>query len=226
MVIALNSALPNIQKSVSIIGLGPDNLTVQRSNTANTNFRIFTTVNAITVDISGMTIADGRTDVGEPGGGIRNDRLATMNLYNVEVIRNMGSSGGGIFNEGTMTVENSRITLNQTPFWGYGGGICNAGGRLWIQSDSRIRFNEAYDGGGVCNFRGGTMTITDSDILSNHAKVFGGGIFTDGNFSMSGGSVRSNSVGSGRPVNPIVDGPANGGGIYIDFDAGARRDSC
>ena len=68
--ITLNTALPTIGDSLNINGPGANSLTIQRSNAGGTpNFRIFTINGGTTVAISGLTITNGRTADGIPGGG-------------------------------------------------------------------------------------------------------------------------------------------------------------
>src|SRR5262249_39946330 len=80
-------ALPAVTDDVMITGPGANLLTVQRSSAAPTHFRIFTINSGTTVMISGLTISGGIAD----GTGFPNN------------------SGGGIFNQGTLTVSNCTI---------------------------------------------------------------------------------------------------------------------
>src|SRR5258708_4960578 len=66
--INLTKALPDLTKSVTIQGPGPDQLTVRR-DTAD-QYRIFTVNTGAMVNLAGLTIANGRV---HDGGGIYND---------------------------------------------------------------------------------------------------------------------------------------------------------
>src|SRR6185369_12231785 len=139
---------------------GANLLTVGRGGAAETHFfRIFEIAHAtITVNISGITIFNGHTEFDTPGGGvgggILNMMAATLNLKDVTVNGNQtgagghssGGSGGGIFNEGTLTIVNSTISDNQTGKDGDGGGIYN--GSTLTLINSTISGNQTGPGGG------------------------------------------------------------------------------
>ncbi len=83
------------------------------------------------------------------------------------------SNGGGIYNEGTLTITDSLVTNNQA-----------------------IGSSSLSDGGGIYN--DGTLTISDSSITDNKAGGFGfynggGGIFNDGTLTISDTTVANNS---------------------------------
>src|SRR6185369_4841394 len=178
-----------VNKSLTLEGPGANLLTVMRSSIAGIpNFRIFEIAYArITVNISGMTIANGLTQFDTPGGGVGGGILnmmeATLNLKNVTVSGNRtgpgghssGGSGGGIFNEGTLTIVNSTISGNQTgvtSIWGGSGG------------------------GGICNRRG-TMTVVNSTISNNHTgqKGDGSGIYNDSTMTLVNSTISGNQTG-------------------------------
>jgi hypothetical protein len=213
-----------VNKSLTIEGPGANLLTVMRSSIAGIpNFRIFEIAYArITVNISGMTIANGLTQFDTPGGGVGGGILnmmeATLNLKNVTVSGNRtgpgghssGGSGGGIFNEGTLTIVNSTISGNQTGVtssWGGsgGGGIYNRLGSLTIVNTtiSNNQTGQNGDGGGIYN--GSTLTLINSTISGNQTGVSG-----------SGGGVRN--YGAANVMNTIIAGNSVGaGGQGPDF---------
>src|SRR6185295_7649969 len=91
--INLTTALPAVSSDVKING--PDSLVVQRPPGGSTpRFRIFT-VNSGTVEINNMTVA----------GGLTADGTAPIFL---------GDVGGGIFNNGTLTLDGIIVAFNQT----------------------------------------------------------------------------------------------------------------
>jgi len=162
----LTTELPPLTSNIEINGPGDDQLTVRRDDTAE-NFRIFTVSGGTTVvTISGMTISNGKTpEVDIPG-------FST-------------ADGGGISNNGTLTITGSTISGNSTSN-GDGGGISNeAEGTLTI-TGSTISGNstpneDAGFGGGIINV--GTLMVTDSTISGNSTRGSGGGIFSDTNLS-------------------------------------------
>src|SRR5262249_60219394 len=84
--------------------------------------RVFNIAATFTVDISGLTIADGSVGIAF-GGGILN--AGTLTVTDSTLSGNsvgVGGQGGGIFNEGTLTVTSPTLTGNTASG---GGGISN-----------------------------------------------------------------------------------------------------
>jgi hypothetical protein len=106
--------------------------------------------------LSGLTIRNGNSSIGQ-GGGINNS--GTLTVIGCEIAGNSAAKGsgadqgGGIFSDGTMTVINSTLDQNTTD--GNGGAICNLG----------------------------TATTVNTTIAFNHASVLGGGIFHNAGFA-------------------------------------------
>ena len=93
--IVLNSTLPDINHNININGPGPNKLTVMRSTANGTpNFRIFTILANMTVNISGVTLSNGDPSAGA-GGNIAN------------------GSGGAIRNSGNLTLTNMAVSGNR-----------------------------------------------------------------------------------------------------------------
>jgi CSLREA domain-containing protein len=121
---------------------------------------------------------------------IRNGYFAQGNVY--------GSDGGGIYNEGTLTVSNVTISANKVP--GDGGGIFNGGNSYLIVENSTIsqNYSNLY-GGGIDNW--GILDVRNSTLSENTARLAGGGInggvtikvsksTISGNGSYDGGGIR------------------------------------
>jgi hypothetical protein len=107
--------------------------------------------------------------------------------------------GGGINNQGTLTVTNTKITGNTAGGSGFGGGISN-GGTLTV-ANSTISANSATIGGGISNL--GKLTVTGTSINGNLATATGGGIMNErfATLSVTSSTINGNS------------GPGGGGGI-------------
>jgi hypothetical protein len=116
---------------------------------------------------------------------------ATVTLEGLTIANGFGNNvtGGGIENNGTLTVSNSRITNNRA---NYGAGINNTGSLTIL--NSTIDNNTAiYSGGGI-NADMGTVNIYNSTISSNRSGQ-GGGIFqTSGTLILNHATVTNNIV--------------------------------
>jgi hypothetical protein len=126
-----------------------------------------------TLTVTSSTISENRAMYG--GGGIFNVSGGTATVTDCIVTGNAGgngfSIGGGILNDGTMTVTGSTISGNSG---GAGGGIDN-NGSLTV-TGSTISGNSAGVGGSIDNE--GTLTLTGSTISGNNAGA-GGAIWND-----------------------------------------------
>jgi hypothetical protein len=69
--------------------------------------------------------------------------------------------GGGIYNEGTLTLEGSTLVTGNTAH--YGGGIFNAGGVLHVTGRTRIANNH---GSGIDNYWGGVVVVSDRAVVT------------------------------------------------------------
>ena len=135
---------------------------------------------------------------------------AKVTLANLTIQNGSGADGGGIYNEGTVTVTGCIVTDNLVLF--LGGGIYNVG-TLTVTRTTVTR-NSAFDGssfaggGGIYNF--GTLTIDKSAVSDNRAssvvgEARGGGIFNAATLIIRNTTVSGNSVGAPTKA---------GGGIY------------
>jgi hypothetical protein len=144
----------------------------------NEDHRVFFVVEGVTAELRGLTITKGH-------------RLDATVSY--------GSDGGGIYNEGTLTLTHSAVSGNAAE--GAGGGILNAGTLTLTQST--VSGNTAnVGGGGIFNIRGwptylGTLMLADSTVSGNTAGSSGGG----GIHSIDGTVMLTNSTVSGNTAN-------------------------
>jgi len=188
--IALSSSLV-ITQNVSLLGPGPDWLTVMRSAATNTPlFRVFDVEDGV-VTLAGITISN----------GVAYD--ASTFVDNV---------GGGIFNRGTLTVSNCVITGNTAPTTGpstnqsigFGAGIFTAQSSQLTIINSTISGNTASAaGGGVCTFEATPFLAVGSTFSGNYAGIQGGGINYQGhigtiqNCTIANNTTAPDAVGSG-----------------------------
>lgn len=150
-----------IDKDLTIIGSGKENTIVQAAASPETaSSRVILVSPGVSVTLKDMTIRYG---------------------YEASF-----QSGGGILNQGHLTVNNCAVIENSCGKWG--GGIANDG---WARSvtlqiiSSEILSNTASSGGGVHNYAKfgtgeGTLTIENSMVAHNIAELHGGGIGSNG----------------------------------------------
>jgi len=172
--IALNSALPTLTGSLSIVGPGANLLGVRAEvniyHSWPAYFRVFST-NGAYIYISGLTISRGYAPVSVSccGGGICNTgnlQLSSCFIADNEagygnwwIYKNgMGywypGYGGGIYNSGTATLENCSVSGNTVLFGGNGGGIYNHGSSAVLTLQNTTVTGNTY--GNVVN-NGGTV---------------------------------------------------------------------
>ncbi len=138
------------------------------------NWSVLTVISGGELSLNEVTITGGTAEF---GGGIRND--GTLTLINSTVSGNTATNtGGGIYNNGTVTLTNSTISGNSAGT--DGGGILNSGGIVTL-TNSTVSGNTAdSSGGGINTSRGidnnGTVTLTNSTVSGNSAVTNGGGI--------------------------------------------------
>ena len=192
--------------------LGPDGLpvvtgaltingqgaTIVRSPSASV-FRILHVAPGAVVDLSGLTISGGDSAI----------------------------LGGGVLNEGELSVADSQITANTSN--GGGGGIGNRPGSSLTITDSVISGNSTpgpNDGGGIAT--GGALRIEGSVLTGNSAGAAGGAIESFGTLEISNSELQYNSAAlagaildqSGATVNrsSLTENQATGGpggGLYV-----------
>jgi len=134
--------------AVSVTITGPTSgtgVTVQAAATPNSaTYRVFVVNGGVTASIANLTIANGSTS----------------------------NVGGGIDNNGTLTVTNSTLSGNSAVGIGIGGGIFNDGGTLTV-TNSTLSGNSANngDGGGIGILNGSTVNLTNTIVAGNTART-------------------------------------------------------
>ena len=145
--------------------------------------------------------------------------------------------GGGVFNEGTLTLIDAVVGKNQAE---KGGGIVNLDVSTLTLDNTKVAVNTAVIdnprinsvGGGILNLFGGELTIKNgSDIVGNQAGQ-SGGIHNNGILRVRHSTIRDNKarVNGGGMINDsggqltlddalIQNNSAdrNGGGLFITF---------
>ncbi len=233
--ITLTSGELLVNKSVTINGPGPNNLTVDGNHAS----RVFHVSGGVTATIGGLTITNGSVSGFFPnrsGGGIYNDH-STLTVTNCTISGNSASDslgqGGGIFNGGyltgyfgygsaTLEVVNCTVSGNSADL--EGGGIFNngqSGSATLTVTGNTVSGNTVTGGygGGIAidgNSGSSMVEVVNSTLSDNSVQSFGGGIF---NSSAYGGTaalrVRNSTLSNNW-------GGDYGGGIYNAASAGGN----
>ncbi len=194
--------LPQVTGQVQITGPGASQVGVSGDSLS----RVLDIAAGAVVNISGLTIENGNDDVPD--------------------ILNFGN-GGGIFNEGNLTLTDSVVSGN---FAGFGGGIANYGTGQATLTDVTVNNNQAYGlAGGIGNRGTGGMTLIDCTVSGNTARG-GGGFYNTSQLTVSDSTVADNTCtvnwgggisnwtgGTATLIDSTVTGntaAAAGGGVY------------
>lgn len=199
--INLTSGELSIGKNLTISGTGARRLTVQRSSSSATNFRVFNVASGI-VNISGMTISNGNDSGG--GSGLLNLN-GTVTLNNVTVSGNTGGSGAVRNSSGVITILNSTVS-NNLDFAG-AGGVLVGGGTVNI-ANSTVSGNSATGAGGIGVSSGGLLNMNNVTVTAN-----GSTSTTNAN---SAGGVNTVSGGTTNTRNTIISGNTSAGSASPD----------
>ena len=182
--------------------------------------------NTDAVVLTGMIIRNG---IAGAGGGIANSGapLTIQNsAVGAPGFGNLASSGGGIYAESgsTTIVDGSTVSANTAS--SVGGGIYNEG-TLQVQNGSSVGGAGAGNqvtggvGGGIYNAHGGTATVDASSVSSNTAASYGGGICNVGALIVQNGSTVGKAGAGNQASSDGGGGIANGSYAVATVDASA-----
>lgn len=118
---------------------------------------------------------------------------ASVSYFTIQ--HGINHEGGGIYNQGTLALNASSVSNNQSIFSGTGAGILNDGVSMTINA-SQVSNNESPGGGvaGIFNFT--VMTINASSVSNNTASQDAGGIENIGTLNVNASRVSSNTSGA------------------------------
>jgi hypothetical protein len=145
------------------------------------------------------------------GGGIRNE--GELTLDHCLVADNTATNGGGIANLGILHLQQSVISNNLAT--GFGGGVYNSAGARLTLNQTTVIANQADAGGGSFNL--GTNEVQNS--LFAHNTAYGASGRGGGYYQAGGSSVWRNPTFSGNHANRLSDfaDAGSGGGIYLNM---------
>ena len=150
-----------------------------------------------TATLEGLTVTGGSDDF---GGGIYNQ--GTLNLDDCTVSGDMAGtgSGGGIDNDGTLSLSGCTVSGNTAS--GNGGGLSNGFGTMSL-TDSTVSGNTAGGYGGGLYTIGGTLTLTFATVAGNGAEAPGSG-------TGSGGGIFAQASNYGATTTQLIDSIVSG----------------
>jgi predicted outer membrane repeat protein len=155
------------------------------------------------------------------GGGIYSTEDATVVISNTFFTENRATRGGGIDNDGQLTITDSDFIKNEAE--SRGGGIANDRGKVTL-TGSTLKENLALTGGGIANMFGAAYVIRttfdgnqvlgvagalyndyklviSSSVIKNNKAGFGGGISNDGMLHLTHTRIEHNqSIGPGGGI--------------------------
>ena len=148
--IVLTSGQLVIRTNITILGLGATNLAIS----GNASSRVFLITNGVTCTLVGLTITNG-------------NGVGTI----------LPGQGGGILNQGTLTVSNCTLSGNSAIT--YGGAINNNGNGILTVQNSTLSGNSAGQAGGGINSATDSAftrktTVVNSTLTGNSAPTGGG----------------------------------------------------
>jgi len=178
-----------INKNLTLVGPGGTNQIVQRSSAAPP-FRIFNVL-AGTVALHNLAIKNGL--YADDGGGICNQ--GTLTISNCTISGNSAGAvqGGGIFSFTSVTIYNSTIVSNSASV---GGGIVVNFGSTASIVNSTIVGNVASSsvGGGIYNV--GALTVSNCTVCANVSGSQGSGIYSTQPAVLFSSIIASNTINS------------------------------
>ena len=185
------------------IGLVTGTLTLNQNVALTTkeaaNFTNGITINKdITIDGKGHTIdAKNLGRIFSIGEGF------TVTLTNATLINGKADKGGAIYNDGSLTLSDVKLSDNTAD--GYGGAVFNNGhlvvGNSVFDSNDIVNRGSAsvdYGGAAIYNWKEGTLKVTNSNFINNiknykNGDNLVGAIATIGNATVSGSNFVNNS---------------------------------
>ena len=164
-------------------------------------------VTAGTITIDKTILQNGTANT---GGALQINSGADVTVTNSSILNSNSNSGGGIRNDGTLTVDNTLFSGNSTSRSGEGGGLSNYG-TAQVKNSAAIG-NSAAFGAGL--YTRGTLTVSNSTISGNAARALAGGIyiFWSGNVNVFNTTISNSSANVGGGV-------LNNGGTFNLFNS-------
>jgi hypothetical protein len=190
-----------LSKDVKIDANGaPGPVTISGGSTPSAfGVQVFSVGNGMRVTLNGLTIANAESSgsaanhTTAQGGGILNNGQLTVTNTTFSGNSADAGQGGGIYNNGTLSVTNSTFSGNSAS---HGGGIYN-NNALTVTNSTFSGNSAGTAGGGIYN--NSALTVTNSTFSGNSAGA-GGGIYNVGTLTLTNGTFSGNSAGAGGGI--------------------------
>ena len=236
----LTSSLDNKAASITIQGLNglDENKIPKDSLNGNQADTTLTVETSVPISIKNLKITGGK---GVNGGGLYLENQSVVKLLDGTLItENEATSGGGVYNEGTLFMSGSAMIGKSTSTIAtsssYGNIATSSGAGIYSNSGSKIylgytSWTSTSDNspseltGGVCGnylsnseissaYGGGIYNqgqlYINSGNISYNYAINGAGIYTKSNITMTGGTIKGNEGNEGNSS-------GKGGGVYVSF---------
>ena len=130
---------------------------------------------------------------------VASDNVASIS--GLSIIDGNGAYGGGLFNEGTLTITNTTFAGNSAA---YGGAVYTRAlvghpldGILTLNGDTFTGNSATAESGALDNWAGGIVTVTD-DTFTGNSAAYGGAIGNEwGSVAVSNSTFSNNSASTG-----------------------------
>ncbi|MGA2233457.1 MAG: choice-of-anchor Q domain-containing protein, partial [Tepidisphaeraceae bacterium] len=179
--IMLSSGDLELEKSVTIVGLGANHLTINGNSASN----IFTVDSGVTATIAGLTLSGGY-NMGGNGGAIDNEGWLNIDAcaFTGNIANDGGKGGGAIYNDDMLVVTDSTFSGNQAVGSVGGGALYNDG--MASIFDSTLASNTTPDDGGAVENSTDSLELVNCTLAYNTAvSGNGGGIANESGASVT-----------------------------------------
>jgi hypothetical protein len=173
-----------VDQDVTILGQSPEGTIVQgHEEFGAATESVFVIAEGATVTLADLTTRHGNPETGiESGGGVHNE--GTVTLERCVVTENNASVGGGLNNFGSMTLVNCTVSDN----------VADGSGEFYTKCGT---------GGGIKGEQG-PLVLINSTVSGNSSRGHGGGIYIKGFAQLMHATVTGNKA------------AATGGGVYME----------
>lgn len=177
--------------------------------------RVFAVATGANVTFTRLNFIRGRSDL---GGGINNDGNLTVNRCKIELNQST-DYGGGIYNTGVLAVNECTFSGNRATTSGgaiNNGAYISNGRSSMTMTGSTLYSNTAADGGALFNRYESSATVSNCTFRQNVGQSKGGGVYNDGGAVLTNCTFVSNFANSGMP----------GGGMFGSVFGGLDVVNC